>query len=216
MEITRFHLIRHALVEPSARLVLYGDMDVALCAATLLEEATLHRWLAHRLPAPARWVVTPLSRTRATAEAIFAAGHPAQPLEVEPALAEQSLGEWQGITHEALVERLRAPAHPFWPHAAEERPPGGESMADVRARVAPVMDRLCDAYAGQDVVIVAHGGTIRAVLSHALDLSPQQALTFSIKNLSLTRIERHGTDWRIVGVNEEPWVLADDMTPVAG
>jgi broad specificity phosphatase PhoE len=60
------------------------------------------------------------------------------------------------------------------------------------------------------VVIVAHGGSIRAVLSHALDLSAQQALTFSIKNLSLTRIERHGPDWRIVGVNEEPWVLADD------
>jgi broad specificity phosphatase PhoE len=148
MEITRFHLIRHALVEPAARAVLYGDMDVSLCAATLREEA--------------------------------------------------------------LVERLRAPAHPFWPHAADERPPGGESLADVRARVAPVMDRLCEAHAGQDVVIVAHGGSIRAVLSHALNLSAQQALTFSIKNLSLTRIERHGPDWRIVGVNEEPWVLADD------
>lgn len=216
MQITRFHLIRHALVEPAARAVLYGDMDVALCAETLREEATLHRWLARRLPAPARWVVTPLSRTRATAEAIFAAGHPAQPLAVEPALAEQSLGEWQGIAHEALVERLRAPAHPFWPHAAEERPPGGESMEDVRARVGPVLERLCEAHAGQEVVIVAHGGSIRAALSHALDLSPQQALTFSIKNLSLTRIERHGADWRVVGVNEEPWVLSDDTAVPAG
>jgi broad specificity phosphatase PhoE len=112
MDITRFFLIRHALVAPAARAILYGDMDVALCDATLLEEAALHRWLAARLPRPARWFVTPLSRTRATAEAIFAAGHPAQTLSVVPALAEQNLGEWQGITHEALTERLLAPAHP--------------------------------------------------------------------------------------------------------
>jgi hypothetical protein len=36
-------------------------------------------------------------------------------------------------------------------------------------------------------------------------LSPDQALVFSIKNLSLTRIEKHGLDWRVASVNEEPW-----------
>jgi hypothetical protein len=32
-------------------------------------------------------------------------------------------------------------------------------------------------------------------------------LGFSIKNLSLTRIERVGTDWRVAAVNEEPFTL---------
>ncbi len=204
-EPTRLFLIRHALVEPSARATLYGSMDVALCDLALRQEAALYRWLAYRLPRPAHWVTSSLSRTRATAAAIFAAGYPEAPLEEEPDLAEQHLGEWQGITHEELTERLRHPPHPFWPHGAEEKPPGGESFAEVQARVAPVMERLVEQHRGEDVVIVAHGGSIRAALAHALGLTPHQALVFSIKNLGLTRLEKHGADWRVAAVNEEPW-----------
>lgn len=198
----RLHLIRHALVEPSARAILYGRLDVRICAEALRADAALYRWLATRLPRPARWAATPLGRTRATAAAIFAAGYPAQPLAVEPDLAEQHLGEWQGITHEELTRRLRAPPHPFWPHAAEERPPGGESLDDVRARVGPAIERLADA--GGEHVVVAHGGSIRAALAHALGLTARQALMFSVRNLSLTTLERHGAHWRVVSVNEWP------------
>lgn len=201
----RLFLIRHALVEPSARTILYGSMDVALCALALREEAALYRWLAARLPQPAHWYCTNLGRTRATAAAIFAAGYPEAPLTTEPDLAEQHLGEWQGIPHEALVERLRHPPHPFWPHAAEEQPPGGESFAQLRARVGPVLERLAARHDGEDVVAVAHGGSIRAALAHAMDLSGHQALVFSIRNLGLTRLEKQGADWRVVSVNEEPW-----------
>ncbi len=209
MEPVRFFLIRHALVEATARATLYGNMDVPLCDLSLKGEAALYRWLAARLPRPAHWVATSLVRTQATAAAIFAAGYPDRELAIEPDLAEQSLGEWQGISHEALVERLRHPAHPFWPHGAEERPPGGESFEDMRARVSPVMERLARDHAGRDVVIVAHGGSIRAALAHALGITAHQALTFSIKNLSLTRIEKHGADWRVIAVNEEPWIMPD-------
>lgn len=203
--VTRLFLIRHALVEPSARAMLYGAMDVALCDTALREEAALHRWLASRLPRPARWVVSGLSRTRATAAAVFAAGYPEAELQEEPDLAEQHLGEWQGIPHEALAERLRHAPHPFWPHGAEEKPPGGESFDEVRARVGPVIEALADRHAGGDVVVVAHGGSIRAAIAHALGLSAHQALGFSIRNLGLTRLERHGADWRVAAVNEEPW-----------
>ena len=204
--VARLHLVRHALVEPSARAILYGNMDVALCDQALQAEAALYRWLAARLPKPARWVATPLSRTRATAAAIFAAGYPPQALGIEPDLAEQALGEWQGISHEALTERLRHPPHPFWPHAAEERPPGGESLDDVRLRVAPVIERL--AAEGGESVVIAHGGTIRAALAHAMALNAHQALMFSVRNLSVTTIEKHGADWRVAGVNEEPFVFS--------
>lgn len=202
---TRIFLIRHALVEPSARAVLYGDMDVALCEATLIAEAASYRWLANRLPQPARWFATPLMRTQATAAAIFAAGYPAQPLDLEPALAEQNLGEWQGLSHEAVTELLRDPPHPFWPHGAFERPPGGESIGDVVHRVGPVIDRMSERLEGTDVVIVAHGGTIRAILAHVMGLDAHQALMLSVKNLSLTRIERHGANWRVASINEEPF-----------
>lgn len=205
MTATRFFLIRHALVEPSARAVLYGNMDVALCDLALRQEAALYRWLATRLPVPARWFVTNLSRTRATAAAIFAAGYPEAELVVEPDFAEQGLGEWQGLPHAELPAKLAHPPHPFWPHHGDEEPPGGESFRHVQRRVSAALERIAQHLPGQDVVVVAHGGSIRASLAHALDLTPHQALTFSILNLSLTRIEKHGADWRVGAVNEEPW-----------
>jgi broad specificity phosphatase PhoE len=204
---TRLFLIRHALVEPSARLTMYGTMDVGLCDLALRQEAASYRWLAARLPQPARWLVTPLSRTRATAAAIFAAGYPEAPLETHPDLIEQALGEWQGLPHDTFYERLRKPPHPFWSIHWDERPPGGESFTDVIERVGPAIDRIVAENEGGDVVIVAHGGSIRAAVAHAMGVGGQPVLAFSVKNLSLTRLERVGSDWRVAAVNEEPFTL---------
>src|SRR6185437_6070255 len=201
---TRFWLIRHALVEENARAILYGVMDVPLCETTLLEQAPMYRALARRLPRPAAWHVTPLSRTRRTAEAIFAAGYPTAELTVEPDLIEQSLGEWQGLPHAELPGRLALPAHAFWPLAGDENPPGGESMGAVIQRVGPALERLAEQHPGRDVIIVSHGGSIRAAVAYALHIGADTALHLSIQNLSLTRLERHPGGWRVACVNELP------------
>lgn len=201
---TSFWLIRHALVEENARAVLYGVMDVPLCEPTLLEQAPMYRSLAARLPRPAEWMVTPLSRTRRTAETIFAHGYPRVELGVEPGLIEQSLGEWQGLPHADLPAKLVQPAHAFWPLAGDEKPPGGESMAEVITRVGAAMERLAETYAGRDVVIVSHGGSIRGAIAHALRIGPDNALHMSIQNLSLTRLQRTADGWRVQCVNEMP------------
>ena len=201
---TRFWLIRHALVDENARAILYGVMDVALCETTLLEQGPMYRSLAERLPREASWLVTPLSRTRHTAEAIFAAGYPPAELAVEPGLIEQSLGEWQGLPHAELPARLTLPKHAFWPLAGREKPPGGESMANVITRVGATLEHLAAAHDGQDVVAVAHGGSIRAAVAHALRIGPDSALHLVVQNLSLTRLERYPEGWRVVCVNELP------------
>jgi broad specificity phosphatase PhoE len=204
MSETRFWLIRHALVEENARAFLYGIMDVALCETTLVAQAPMYRALADRLPRPATWMVTPLTRTRRTAEAIFAAGYPRAELGEEPRLIEQSLGEWQGLPHAELPARLTMPTHAFWPLGGRERPPGGESMEDVIARAGAALDELAATHDGEDVVIVSHGGTIRAAVAHALRIGADHALHLSVQNLSLTRLEWSEAGWRVVCVNELP------------
>jgi broad specificity phosphatase PhoE len=203
---TGFWLIRHAIVEENARAMLYGTMDVPLCADSLVAQAPMYRALAARLQARADWVCTPLSRTRRTAEAIFAAGYPAQDLVEEPGLIEQSLGDWHGLPHAALPERLSLPAHAFWPLGGEEVPPGGESMEGVIARVGATMEKLAREHAGRDVVAVSHGGTIRAAVAHALQIRADNALHLAVQNLSLTRLERHETAWRVLCINELPGI----------
>jgi len=201
---TRIWLIRHAIVDENARAMLYGVMDVALCETSLLEQAPMYRALATRLPRPALWKVTPLSRTRRTAEAIFAAGYPRTEPEVEPDLIEQSLGEWQGLPHAELPARLTLPKHAFWPLAGHERPPGGETLAEVIDRVGVALERLAARHQGEDVIAISHGGTIRAAVAHCLRIGPDNALHLTIQNLSLTCLERTAEGWRVVCVNELP------------
>ena len=204
MSETRFWLIRHAIVDENARAMLYGVMDVPLCESSLLEQAPMYRALAARLPRPAVWKVTPLSRTRRTAEAILAAGYPSAEWAVEPGLIEQSLGEWQGLPHAELPARLTLPKHAFWPLAGHERPPGGETLAEVIVRVGAALERLAAQHANEDVVIVSHGGAIRAAVAHCLRVGADNALHLSVQNLSLTRVDRTPEGWRVVCVNELP------------
>ena len=202
--VTRFWLIRHALVEQNARMRLYGTMDVALCPDSLKAQRWMYAALAHRLPHPAVWFTSPLSRTQHTARATQEAGYGPHELHVEPDLIEQSLGEWHGIEHHTLPDRLSLPAHPFWSVSATEQPPQGESMVQVCARVGVCLDRLAARHPGEDMVVVSHGGAIRGALAHALRIHADTALHFSIQNLSLTIIERLPEGWRIVTVNELP------------
>jgi broad specificity phosphatase PhoE len=55
-------------------------------------------------------------------------------------------------------------------------------------------------------VVVAHGGSIRAALAHALAVDAERALGFAIDNCSLTRLDHFPSDdaWRIGAVNFLP------------
>lgn len=199
---TNFWLIRHAIVAENERATLYGVLDVNLCPDSLVAQAPMYKALAARLPRPAVWVCTPLSRTRRTADAIYAAGYPGPELLVEPGLIEQDLGDYQGLRHSELPPMLASPAHPFWPLSGTERPPNGESVADMLLRVGVAMEAMAARHAGHDVVLVSHGGAIRAAVGHALAIDADRALHFSVQNLSLTRLERLSAGWRVVAVNE--------------
>jgi len=201
---TRFWLIRHALVEESARAFLYGSTDVPLCETTLMDQGPMYAALARRLPRPAIWGCTPLSRTRRSCSSTCPTSFGLRPAEGSSRLIEQSMGEWHGTRHAELPAKLAEPAHPFWPLSGSERPPGGESMEEVIARAGAAVEALAVRHRGEDVVIVSHGGTIRAVVAHALGVSATNALHLSVANLGLTRLEREKTGWRVVCVNELP------------
>lgn len=205
---TRFWLLRHAIVTPEARAVLYGRMDVPVCPEAMAAHGPVYAGLAARLPREAEWLVTPLSRTHTTASAIAGAGYGIVAPRVEPGLTEQDLGEWQGLAHAELPARLQSPAHAFWPLGAAETPPKGESMAEVVARVGAALERVVGEGGAlgpsgmREVVAVSHGGAIRAAIAHAMGASAQQVLHLSVQNLSLSVLERFENGWRVVCVNE--------------
>lgn len=198
----RFWLIRHALVHPRALAKLYGTNDVPLCETTLAADALRYAALAARLPHPARLVCSTLSRTWLTAAAITQAGYAGQDFAPDPAFVEQDFGDFQGQPVQNFDVRADG-RHPFWPINAAETPPNGESFDAMIARVGAGLEALLAKDAGyKDTVIVCHGGTIRAAVAYALKLSAHQALCLAIENISLTRLEYHGSNWRLVSLNE--------------
>jgi len=202
MKLHRFWLIRHALVHPDAITYLYGANDVPVCDVTMEADAPRYTAIAAALPRAARLICTPLTRTQLTAQALFRAGYPAQTPLIEPAFVEQDFGDWQGLPISGFDARGRHQRHPFWPIHAGETPPGGESFDDMMGRVGPALDRLLERTAYRDTVIISHGGAIRAAIAHALKLSAHQALSLSIDNISLTRLEHNGYGWRLISMNE--------------
>ena len=207
---TRWWWVRHAPVLDDGGCI-YGQLDLAAdCSDRPAFES-----LARRLPQGAIWLTSHLTRTKETAAAISEAGLPAPAPREDRALAEQSFGAWQGQKRTDIYRRFSAwPG--FWLAPADHAPPEGESFATVVARVAQAIARHTASHAGQDIVAVAHGGTIRAALAVALDLAPAAALAFTVDNLSLTRLDHIAGDgaaaWRVVTVNQSAnsgWTSAE-------
>jgi len=203
MTVTRWWWIRHAPV-PNPENRCYGQNDQD-CDVTDRESFA---GLSNMLPSGAVLVTSDLLRTRKTAAAIAAAGLALPEAIAEASLREQSFGEWQGMRYEDIWA-ARGERHPYWLAPAYERPPSGESFADLLARLAPTVHRLTREHAGRDIVSVGHGGTVRAALAIALGLHPETALAFTVENLSLTRIDHiggpnGGGHWRVVTVNQLP------------
>jgi alpha-ribazole phosphatase len=186
---TRWWWVRHApVVNPDG--IIYGAMDLP-CHTDMTAEFD---HLADCLPATPHWLITPLQRTRQTAEAILSAqggerlGQP--DFRVVPELIEQSHGIWEKHTWDAYYaargDKIR---YPFWAAPADEKIEGGESYYEACARVHRAVEAMNTELPGQDIIMVGHGGAIRAAVGHALQLPPETALTFQILNLSLTRID---------------------------
>ncbi len=183
---TNLWLIRHAPVDGPKGVIHGPDAPADLGNESALEA------LRARLPHGAFAVCSPARRTRETAAALGLGA-------VEnAAFGEQDFGAWTARRHNDLTAELGDAYHAFWRSPASNRPPGGESFVD---QIARAEQGLASLPAG-DAVLVVHSGTIRAVLAIALDLQPDSALRFVIDPLSLTRIDRLATGWRVIAVNQ--------------
>ena len=97
-----------------------------------------------------------LLRARETAE-IVAAPHGVEVV-IEPGLREVNVGAWSGLT--------RAEVEARFPHG--ERP-GGETRDEHTARVLAAAERLARAHPHDRILLVSHGGTMRALRTHVSD-----------------------------------------------
>lgn len=199
-DVTEWWLVRHAPTVNPDRLV-YGALDLDIHPPPADDIAAL----SALLPDDPVWIVSQLSRCRATLDAVLAArgaGPEDAEIHVEPAFAEQDFGAWEGRPSAEVWDEIRD-REESWP--ADIRPPGGESFSDVAARVTVAAERWSCRLRGRPAVAVIHSGSIRSFLAAAMGGAPLEALAYVVDPLSVTRCDRfEDGGWRVGYVNRSP------------
>jgi 2,3-bisphosphoglycerate-dependent phosphoglycerate mutase len=177
-------LVRHGESTWNALGLIQGQND----QAALTDRGRLQaRQAAQRLGSHpiAAIFASDLRRTRETA-AIVARPF-GLPFTVDPALRERCFGELEGTPAETLRPEVTGiiEGRVVDPHA---RPAGGESLEELYARAAGFVDGLIDHGHGGDVIVVAHGGSIRAIRSYCARLPVGDMGWEAVANGSVGRV----------------------------
>lgn len=98
------------------------------------------------------------------------------PVYADAALNERFYGELQGMEKRAAEKKYGKTKLLAWRRGYADRPPGGESLEEAHARVHPYLVRniLPRVRRGEDVLIAAHGNTLRAAIKHLEGISDEE------------------------------------------
>lgn len=127
------------------------------------EVDALAKRLAH-LPIEAIYS-SPLERALDTANAVAACHH--LPVQIRPGLGEGEIGEWTGKHIKDLQDSDIWKALQKSPVGV--KPPGGESIDEVQARIVGTIDGIRTEHPEGLVVLVSHADPLKAAISHYLD-----------------------------------------------
>ena len=99
-------------------------------------------------------------------------------MKIDPLWREIDFGAWDGLGADEVDQDALAR---FWKDPDTNPPPGGEPRSQLVARVARAISLLPP----RNTLIVTHGGTMRAALSHLCDLRERDTWTFALPYAAL-------------------------------
>ena len=191
--------------------VVTRDADTPLSGRGREQAEALGVWLGALPPADRPEVVwcSPYVRTLETAGIALTAAGLDLPVRRDERLRDRELGildrlTWRGVRerHPQEAERRRHLGKMY------HRPPGGESWADVALRVRAALADLQQRDAGRRVLVVAHDAVVMLLRYVLEELTEEQVMAEpSVRNASVTRLDRTDDSWHLV--------VADDVAHLA-
>lgn len=180
------HLVRHGRTAANAGGLLLGRLDPELDAEGEAQAAGAAAVVATTVaPGAVRVVSSPLARCRATAAVVARALGPEVEVETDDRWIELDYGELDGV---ALAD-VPAATWSAWRADVRWQPPGGESLADLGARVRDACESILgDADESCDVVVVTHVSPIKAAAAWAIGVGDEVTWRLYVAPGSITRI----------------------------
>lgn len=114
--------------------------------------------------------------------ALESAGHaPILPVH-NKALNERMYGDLQGLDKAETAKKYGEEQVKVWRRSFDIPPPNGESLKNTAERVIPYFESeiIPKLKAGKNVVIAAHGNSLRALIMYLEKMTPEQILEFEI------------------------------------
>ena len=103
-------------------------------------------------------------------------------------LREKSFGEWEGMTYEEIRRRYPRMLEELFDERPDFAPPGGESDRTLLNRAAGAVARIGARHkgAGGNLLVVAHGGILRAMIVSMLGLAAGDMWRLRLSNAGLS------------------------------
>lgn len=160
---TYIDIIRHG--EPEGGNVFRGRTDHHLTELGITQFQQRTQRLGHRWQ---QVVSSPLMRCKQSAELLATAQ--SIPLHIEPNLAEIHFGDWEN----QCVDKVMAEENisQLWQDPINFCAPQGEPTAALQQRTLQAWRQLLTAHQGNRVLVVTHGGVMRVLAQHLLELAP--------------------------------------------
>lgn len=186
----RVVLVRHGRTAVNAQARLSGRHEAQLDELGRAQAVAAGRAAAAMVndpqAGPVVVVSSPLQRCSQSAQGVLdALGPAAGGLHVDDRFVEMDYGEWDG---RPLAE-VPADAWRRWRRDPDFAPPGGETLAAVRTRVADGLQDWARRAGGGTVVVVSHVSPIKAAVCWALGVGDEAAWRMRLDNASVTHLE---------------------------
>ncbi|RRQ81158.1 bifunctional RNase H/acid phosphatase [Streptomyces griseofuscus] len=180
-------LLRHGEtpLTPQKRFSGSGGTDPALSAAGRDQAHRVADALARRGTVQTV-LASPLTRTRETAEIV--AARLGLDVVIEDGLRETDFGAWEGLTFGEVRDRYPDDLNAWLADPAARPTGGGESFAEVAARIAVTKDELVTAHAGRTVLLVTHVTPIKTLVRLALGAPPESLFRMELSAASLSAV----------------------------
>lgn len=181
---TRILLVRHGQTAWNHDQRIQGHIDIALNAVGQQQAQRLAQSLGDE-PMAAVYA-SDLSRARDTAQAV--SEYTGTALYIDPALRERHYGAFEGLTFDDIETQWPEQVQAWRRRDPDFAPDGGESLLDLVERVVPAVHAIARRHAGEQIMLVTHGGVIDVLYRAASGMDLSAKRSWDLTNTAINRL----------------------------
>jgi len=121
----------------------------------------------------------------------------------DPRIAEMHYGEWEGLTSDEIKARYPGVLEQWRADPESVVVPGGESIHQLKKRIAEFWTDICEKHDRRDLLVVAHSGSIRMLIAHALSAPIVSTRHMQMPYSCWSRVSSHNGSNQLLFHNRE-------------